>query len=151
LTQALLDMHRSGLTRMLAALERGSSSGDGVLDRWLDEPLVGNLLVLHDLHPLELGARVARALDVARERLSAQGADVLLLAIDGESVRLRLTSHSGCPSAVQSLRAVVVDALLERAADVSTVTWDDQNGGRPTTATLVPLASLTGAPKLGAT
>jgi Fe-S cluster biogenesis protein NfuA len=143
LTQALLDLHAQGLRRMIASLDPAARSRADVRRDWLGDPLVSNLLVLHGLHPVELSARVAQALDKVRPRLATHAAEVTLLAASEDAVRLRLVDgSSGCPATVQSLRGMVENALLEWAADVLTVTWDESTNGRVAPAGFVPLARL---------
>jgi Fe-S cluster biogenesis protein NfuA/nitrite reductase/ring-hydroxylating ferredoxin subunit len=97
-----------------------------------DDGLLGHLFVVHDLHPVPLGERVARALDAVRPYLRSHGGDVELLALDGAAVRVRLTgSCRGCPSSALTLRRAVEDAIGRAAPEIERVETDDAGGTPP--------------------
>src|SRR4051794_20223176 len=52
---------------------------DGFSDDVASDELVSHLLLLHDLHPVSLEARVSRALEEVRPYLGSHGGDVQLL------------------------------------------------------------------------
>src|SRR5215211_8922818 len=56
-----------------------------------DDELVSHLLLLHDLHPLDLETRVARALEEVRPYLGSHGGNVELLGVADGVARVRLT------------------------------------------------------------
>ncbi|HEV2243233.1 MAG TPA: hypothetical protein VGR98_19470, partial [Streptosporangiaceae bacterium] len=60
-----------GLGRIVAVLAGEGAAGAAVLDRLTSDPLVESLLLLHDLHPLDVDARVQRALDRVRPYLGS--------------------------------------------------------------------------------
>ena len=89
-----------------ARAERRSTSRE----RLADDDLVASLLVLHDLHPLDLDDRVRAALDSVRPYLGSHGGDVEVLDIDGDAgvVSLRmLGSCDGCASSSVTLELAV--------------------------------------------
>ena len=61
LVQTLLALHGSGLERMLELL-RQSENGAALLETWGEDSLVGNLLMLHGLHPVTVETRARQAL-----------------------------------------------------------------------------------------
>jgi hypothetical protein len=87
LVQALLDLYGEALSRVLAA------GDDRLAARLADDDLVGHLLLLHDLHPLDAAARIERAL----RRSRPGGAHVAGFDVDGDVVRVRVR-RGGCGS-----------------------------------------------------
>ena len=110
LVRELLDFHREGLARMMELTEsRGTLAAD---------PKVASLLLLHGLHPDDLGVRVERALDKVRPYLGSHGGSVELVAIEEGRIRLRLQgSCDGCPSSAETLRSSIEEAILAAAPD----------------------------------
>ena len=62
LVQHLMELYGAGLSRILEIADE-SQDADGLFERFADDPLIASLLVLHGLHPLDTGTRIARALD----------------------------------------------------------------------------------------
>jgi hypothetical protein len=107
MVRALLDLHGAGLARIL-----GLAGSDAVVGFAADE-LVSSLLLLHGLHPRPATDRVAVALDRARPRLRALGAEVALIEATEERVRMRVL---GDPSA--ALRAAIEEAVIGAVPDL---------------------------------
>ncbi|MDP9220184.1 MAG: NifU family protein, partial [Actinomycetota bacterium] len=66
LVRLLMEFYGAGLARMAAGLEAAGAGGRELLETLAEDELVGGLLVLHDLHPVDLETRVGRALDRVR-------------------------------------------------------------------------------------
>jgi Fe-S cluster biogenesis protein NfuA len=118
LVQLLLDLHSVGLERALEIVAR-NESGPGIVDDLGRDPLVGSLLVLYGLHPLDLEGRVAQAVEKVQPRVRKGGGELELLGIQGGTVRLQIqiTGHA-CGSTGKTLKAMVEDALYEAAPDM---------------------------------
>ena len=144
LTQALLDLHRSGLEKIWTLLERSGDAGEPVRSACLEDPLLSSLLVLHDLHPVDSAARLAQALERVRPQLQGHGGDVELVSFVDDVVHLRLVGKcDGCPSAGQTMRNLVENALCESAADITSIFWDNSTTDRPPQVSgFVPLESF---------
>jgi hypothetical protein len=67
LVQTLLELHASGFEKTLDMIYSSAESGQTLIDRLAEDPLISNLLVLHGLHPLDLETRVRNALAVIGE------------------------------------------------------------------------------------
>ncbi len=142
LVQTLLDYHAAGLGRLLDRVARLGEPGRAILDSCVEDELIDGLLLLHGLHPLDSGARVRRALDAIRPSLSSQGADVELLALDGDAVRLRLREQGGgCASHPSPLRGMIEGAILGAAPDLKTIEFAESPSRPPPG--WVPLSALT--------
>jgi Fe-S cluster biogenesis protein NfuA len=122
IVRALLDLHAAGLERLLAHLRAAGSAGAAALDACVAEPAVAGMLLLHELHPLGLEARVEQALEDVRPFLRSHGGDVEVLGIEDGTVRLRLEgSCDGCPSSAQTMRETIEQSILCRAPDITSV------------------------------
>jgi Fe-S cluster biogenesis protein NfuA len=101
------------------------------------DELVGQLLLIHDLGPRPLAERVTEALDGVRPYLAQHGGGVELVAVEGDSVRLRLQGHChGCPSSTATLKLAVEDAIREAAPEIAHI---DAEGAVEPPPTGVPL------------
>jgi Fe-S cluster biogenesis protein NfuA len=129
LVQLLMEFYGQGLARMLAIAGKGGSANGanksvsvegGVIEAFARDEMVAQLLMLHDLHPVDLPTRVGRALDKVRPLLHSHGGDVELLGIEEGIVRLRLEgSCHGCPSSTLTLKNAIEEAIYEFAPDIS--------------------------------
>ncbi|MFF0286995.1 hypothetical protein [Streptomyces sp. NPDC005262] len=124
LVRVLMDFYGAGLARIVDRLSTPADhgTGGGPLAALLDDELVSSLLALHDLHPEDIGTRIARALDSVRDPVEVVG-------FDEETGILRLRSSSeagdgggcGCPSTGAAARRSVEDALACFVPEVNQV------------------------------
>jgi Fe-S cluster biogenesis protein NfuA len=122
IVQAILDLHRFGLERVLGHVEGAREKGAAILDALTRDDVVGGLLLLHGLHPLDLETRVRQALDQVRPYLRSHGGNVELLGVGDGVVRLRLAgSCHGCPSSAVTMRQTIEEAILAKAPDAVAV------------------------------
>ena len=120
LIQALVELHGSGIERMLEVIVDANDAGLPLIDELAGDDIVASLLLLHGLHPLDLETRVIQALDNVRPFLQSHGGNVELLAVDQGIVRLRLDgSCNGCASSAQTLKLAIEEAIYDAAPDVS--------------------------------
>jgi Fe-S cluster biogenesis protein NfuA len=106
------------------------------LESLLEDELVTHLLILHDLHPLDLATRVEQALDEMRPYLRSHGGDAVVVGIEGAVVQLRMIgSCQGCPASALTLRDAVETAIrrvapeIERVEEVGGGSGGDGRGG----------------------
>jgi len=122
LLQLLMELHGTGLERMLDIAFRAGEHGARIIDECGHDPLVSSLLVLYGLHPDDLETRVTRAVERIRPSIRKQGAELELLAIEAAVVRLRVdTNGHSCGSTTQALKSMAEDAVYEAAPDVNDV------------------------------
>jgi len=131
LVQLLMEVHRAGLERIMELViesDRDSGRQPGVpggeiIDRFGDDPIVRNLLLLYSLHPDTLETRVVRALNGLRPRLRKFDSRVELVSIHEAAVQVRLHT-SGHPrgSTIKDLRAIVEGAIYDLAPDLMSLT-----------------------------
>ena len=111
-----------------------------------DDELLNHLLVLHDLHPEDVGARIARAL----RRLP--GGPVELVGFDPDSgvLRLKAAASGGCGcgggAGAGDSRQAVEDALACFAAEVTRVELEPAGpaGGEPVLLQIAPRPGTVG-------
>ena len=122
LVRLLVGLYGDGLRHIVAALAEQGAPGAEMLDRLTDDPLVESLLLLHDLHPLDVDARVQRALDRVRPYLGSHAGGVEYLGISDGVARLRLEgSCHGCPSSTVTVQLAITGAVREAAPEVTDV------------------------------
>jgi Fe-S cluster biogenesis protein NfuA len=123
LVRLLLGLYGDGLGHIMDALAAEGETGRAVRDRLLADPLVESLLLLHDLHPLDVDTRIQRALDRVRPYLGSHAGGVQYLGVGPDSVaRLRLEgSCHGCPSSTVTVRLAIQGAVEDAAPEVTEV------------------------------
>src|SRR6266446_1667380 len=92
IVQAVLDLHGTGLERILEHLAAAGEPGQAVVKALAQDDVVSGLLLLYELHPLGLEARVRQAVDQLQPTLRKQGSEMELLSVTEGLVRLRVHS-----------------------------------------------------------
>ena len=119
LVQSLLDMYGEGLARILELTIETEATGYALIQMFTTDDLTGSLLLLHDLHPLDLEARVLQALDEVRPYLKSHGGNVELIAVEDGVARLRLEgSCKGCAASAITLKNTIEEAVKRAAPDL---------------------------------
>jgi Fe-S cluster biogenesis protein NfuA len=109
LVASLVTLYGAGLARVVELVGAEAIAAD---------PLVEALLLVHDLHPLDVRTRVERA-------LASQGASVELLGVDEDGVvRLRMAS-SGCRSSTANVRSAIERAVQDAAPETTGVAFEE--------------------------
>ncbi|MBW3606365.1 MAG: NifU family protein [Actinobacteria bacterium] len=138
LVRELMALYGAGLGRLL---DRMAGAAPEALRALTTDPLVDGLLMLHDLHPDDIGARIEAALEEVRPYLASHGGGVQLLGVADGVAHLQLEgSCEGCGSSQVTLQHAVEGAVLEAAPEierleVAGVTAPSANG-------LIPAESL---------
>jgi Fe-S cluster biogenesis protein NfuA len=145
IVQCLLDLHAAGFEKLLEHLETAGEPGRAMVDRLTHDDLLSSLLLLYNLHPLDLQTRVQQALDRVRPYVRSHGGNIELVDLTDGRLRLRLqgSCHS-CPSSAQTLKNVVEEAILEKAPDIESLEVEgvtDPPPAAPAT-TFVPVEAL---------
>ncbi len=122
LVQTLMDFHGAAIDRMMEITEKTGAAGYAIFDDFAKDNLVSNLLLLYDLHPLNIEARIAGALEKVRPSLNLHEGNVELLGIKDGVVKLRLQGNcDGCPSSAMTLKTTIEEAIYAAAPDVAAV------------------------------
>jgi Fe-S cluster biogenesis protein NfuA len=133
LLRLVTELYGAGLERVLELVRAAAPE---LIDRLVDDELVGSLLLVHDLHPDDLPTRVAAALESVRPFLGDHGGDVQLLDLDPGigAVHLRLLgSCDGCPSSAITLRDAVERAINELAPEIVIIDVEEPSRERAAT------------------
>jgi Fe-S cluster biogenesis protein NfuA/nitrite reductase/ring-hydroxylating ferredoxin subunit len=119
LAREVADLYGAGLERIMAM---AVAANPELAETFTRDDLVASLLLVHGLHPHDIGRRVADALESVRPYLGSHGGDVHLLGVDGDVVRLRFAgSCKSCPSSAVTLELAVEDAVRAAAPEISSI------------------------------
>lgn len=121
LVRALMQLYGAGLAKIIELAGTGPPGKAGALDVLLSDELITSLLVMHDLHPVDVQDRVQRALDTVRPYLGSHSGGVEFLGIgDDGVVHLRLQGNcEGCPSSTATVKMAIERAIGEAAPEVT--------------------------------
>jgi len=126
--QALVELYGEALARFVAGA-----------DATQDE-LLTHLLLVHDLHPVDVETRVRQALDDVRPYLGSHGGDVELLGVADGVAHLRLGGTcNGCPSSTVTLRNAIEEAVMRAAPELERI---DAEGVAEPQPALIQIGSL---------
>ena len=118
----LVGLYGDGLARITEVLAAEGEAGPAILAKLADDPQVEGLLLLHDLHPLDVDARIQRALDRVRPYLGSHAGGVEYLGVTDSVARLRLEgSCNGCPSSTVTVQLAISTAIEDAAPEVTDV------------------------------
>jgi Fe-S cluster biogenesis protein NfuA len=140
LVAAVVTLYGEGLERMITAMQ--SDPGGARLVRQLSEDdLVGNLMLLHGLHPDGVDTRIQGALDRVRPYLGSHSGGIEYVGVDDAGVaHLKLEgSCDGCAGSAATVRSAVERAVLEAAPEVSGVEVEGMVEDKPTTSGLLQI------------
>lgn len=150
LLESLMALHGAGIERILEIAANSGEAGESVIRKCGRDQLVSSLLLLYGLHPENLNARVARALEKLRTSLESHGAKAELLSISDDGavrVRLDLKPDGGCGSS--SLKSTVESALQDAAPDATSIIIEE-TGASLTGSGFVSIEQLAGGQTMAA-
>jgi Fe-S cluster biogenesis protein NfuA/nitrite reductase/ring-hydroxylating ferredoxin subunit len=120
LIRTLLELYGDALATVMEVAQRDAPA---IVPRLAGDDLLGHLLILHGLHPLDTEARVREALESVRPYLRSHGGDVEFVRIANGVAEVRLQgSCHGCPSSLATLRLAIEDAVQKAAPELDGVT-----------------------------
>jgi Fe-S cluster biogenesis protein NfuA/nitrite reductase/ring-hydroxylating ferredoxin subunit len=132
LVALLVGLYGDGLGRVMSVLAEQGPPGAAMIAKLADDPLVESLLLLHDLHPLDVDARIQRALDRVRPYLGSHAGGVEYLGVFDGIARLRLEgSCHGCPSSTVTVQLAITGAVQDAAPEVSEVVVEGMTPAHP--------------------
>src|SRR5580704_15220129 len=122
LVSLLVGQYGDGLAQIMTVLAENGPAGAAMIDALAEDPVVENLLLLHGLHPLDVDARIQRALDQVRPYLGSHAGGVEYLGVRDGVARLRLEgSCHGCPSSTATVQLAITGAITDAAPEVTDV------------------------------
>jgi Fe-S cluster biogenesis protein NfuA len=140
LVAAVVALYGAGLERMVGALGQ-SPNGAELLRQLTEDDLVGNLLLLHGLHPDDVGTRIQLALDRVRPYLGSHSGGITYVGVDDHGVaHLKLEgSCDGCAGSAATVHQAVERAVLDAAPEVTSVEVEGMVVEKPTTSGLLQI------------
>ena len=132
LVQAILEHHGVGLAKIM---ELANQYGNPqLLEALVRDDLVGSLLLLHGQHPVDTPTRIRRAIENLRPRLFVHGSRVELVAVEENTVLLRLQfGENGGPADAppHQLKRWIEEAICGAAPEVAAVVYEEAEPAAP--------------------
>jgi hypothetical protein len=117
LVQAVLDLHRAGLARILEL----AGETPALVDAIAADETVSVLLALHELHPRPLVDRVAHVVDALRPKLREQGVEVEVAEVAEDTARVRVRAGGAVHVSPSVLRRELEEAIGRGAPEIAAV------------------------------
>jgi Fe-S cluster biogenesis protein NfuA len=119
LVQTMMEFHNVGIDRMMEIIANNEEGGGTILNAFTHDDIVSTVLLLHDLHPIDLETRVVDALETVRPYLRSHGGNVELVEVEDRIVRLKLVGNcNSCPSSELTMKSAIERAIHDAAPDV---------------------------------
>lgn len=121
LIQRTVGLYGSGLASLVAIARATAESDDAVCDAITADALLSSLLIIHDVHPLPLAARIERAIADGCARTGQRPTDIEVAGIDAvEGVTLRVApraapAQAAITRAIEALAPEVTAVHIEAA------------------------------------
>jgi len=123
LVSCLVELYGAGLGEIVRIIGEDAEAGPRLMAALTADPLVESLLLLHDLHPIDVGARVRQAIDQVTPRLGSHAGQVEFRGVDDQGViqlRLERSGH-GCQSSSASVTEAIENAVTQAAPEAAGV------------------------------
>lgn len=117
--EAVLAFYGAGLNRILQIVSEDGAEGRKVYRDLIHDDVIKGLLLIHDLHPLDLEARLREALDKVRPYLKSHGGNVELISLKNDIAKLRLQGTcESCASSSVTLELAIRHAIEQACPDL---------------------------------
>jgi Fe-S cluster biogenesis protein NfuA/nitrite reductase/ring-hydroxylating ferredoxin subunit len=117
--EAVLGFYGQGLSRILQVVKGSVPDGHRVYQDLIRDDVVKGLLLIHDLHPLDVEARLRGALDKVRPYLRSHGGNVELIRLENGVAKLRLQGTcNSCASSSVTLELAIRQAIEQACPDL---------------------------------
>ena len=117
--ESVLGFYGTGLKRILQVVSEDGPEGRKVFRDLIQDDVVKGLLLIHDLHPLNLEERLLEALDKVRPYLKSHGGNVELISLENDVARLRLQGTcQSCASSSVTLELAIRHAIEQACPDL---------------------------------
>jgi len=126
LVSCLVELYGAGLAKVVQIIGEDTEGGKRLMDALVADPLVESLLLLHDLHPLDVGTRVRQAIEEVTPRLGSHAGQVEFVGVDDRGVillRLQQGGHS-CQSSSAGVQAAIEQSVTAAAPEAAGVEID---------------------------
>ena len=106
-----------GMMSIIGKSANGASTQ--VYNDLITDNVVSNLLLIHDLHPLDLKTRLYQALEKVKPYMDSHGGSVEIVSLENNVAHLKLSgSCKGCPSSSSTLELGIRQAVEELCPDL---------------------------------
>ena len=124
--QEILSFYGKGLEKILKIISDGNSNAaKDIYNRLIDDSFVNGLLLIHDLHPLDLKTRLYKALEKVKPYMDSHGGRVEIVSVENGIVKLKLAGNcKGCPSSSSTLELGIRQAIEEYCPDIAALEVD---------------------------
>jgi Fe-S cluster biogenesis protein NfuA/nitrite reductase/ring-hydroxylating ferredoxin subunit len=118
--QEILGFYGKGLEKILKIISEGNSSASkDIYNDLIDDSFVNGLLLIHDLHPLDLKTRLYKALDKVKPYMDSHGGSVEIVSVENGIAKLKLAGNcKGCPSSSSTLELGIRQSIEEYCPDL---------------------------------
>jgi Fe-S cluster biogenesis protein NfuA/nitrite reductase/ring-hydroxylating ferredoxin subunit len=118
--EAMLTFYGHGLSRILQVVNEADSEGRKVYRELIHDDVIKGLLLIHDLHPLDLAARLRDALDKVRPYLKSHGGNVELISLENNVAKLQLQGTcQSCASSAVTLELAIKHGIEQACPDLA--------------------------------
>ncbi|GCE30461.1 hypothetical protein KDA_59450 [Dictyobacter alpinus] len=122
LVQSILTMYGDCLTRMLELSGQQQDNGPALIAAFGEDELVGPLLLLHGLHPVDMQTRIQRVLEQQRPLLKKHDGDVELVRIEAGIGYFNFKgSCQGCAASNNKLLRSIEEAIYQAAPELDDI------------------------------
>jgi Fe-S cluster biogenesis protein NfuA len=123
LVSCLVELYGAGLAEIVTIIGKDAEAGPRLMDSLVADPLVESLLLLHDLHPTDIGSRAQRAIDAVLPQFGSHAPEVEYLGVDADGViHLRVKGGgSGCGASPETIHAAIEESVIAAAPEAASV------------------------------
>ena len=116
----ILGFYGKGLEKILKIISEGNSSAaKDIYNNLIEDSFVNGLLLIHDLHPLDLKTRLYKALEKVKPYMDSHGGSVELVSLENGVAKLKLAGNcNGCPSSSSTLELGIRQSIEEYCPDL---------------------------------
>ncbi len=118
--QEILGFYGSGLEKILKIISSGNSSAaKDIYNELIEDSFINGLLLIHDLHPLDLKTRLYKALEKVKPYMGSHGGSVEIMSLENGIAKLKLAGNcKGCPSSASTLELGIRQSIEEYCPDL---------------------------------
>jgi Fe-S cluster biogenesis protein NfuA len=123
LVSCLVELYGTGLAEIVRIIGGDAEAGPRLMAALAADPLVESLLLLHDLHPVDVGTRVRQAIEAVMPKLGSHAGQVEFCGVDERGViqlRLQRSGH-GCQSSSATAQEAIERSVAEAAPEAGGV------------------------------
>ncbi len=116
----MLTFYGNGLERIMNILmNEGNGAATKILNDLMEDNFISGLLIIHDLHPLDLQTRLNLALEKVRPYIHSHGGSVEIIELKDGKAKIRMSgSCKSCASSSVTLELAIKQAIEESCPDL---------------------------------